>query len=350
MESLSQRIRQSALELGFNLVGITPATPSPRLQAYYRWLEAGYHGQMAYMARQDRVARRCDLSVILPAVRSLVIVGLDYTTIQLSDSVANNPARGRISNYAWGQDYHDLMLPRLEALAAEVAGWLGHTVGQRAYVDSGPLLERDHAQQAGLGFVGKNTMLIDPRRGSTFFLGELLLDVELEYDQPQSGIGCGTCARCLVGCPTDAFPEPYVLDSRRCISYLTIELKGPIPLDLRPLMGNWVYGCDMCQDVCPWQRFGIQTHESAFFPLDDDHAAPSLADLLSLDEAAFAARFAASPIKRIGRDRMVRNACVAAGNSGLSDLLPHVQRLSANDLSDLVREHAAWAVDRLRVV
>jgi epoxyqueuosine reductase len=220
-------------------------------------------------------------------------------------------------------------------------------LAHRVYVDTGALLERDHAEQAGLGFAGKNTMLIHPRRGSYFFLGELLLDVELEYDEPQADVGCGTCTRCLVACPTDAFPEPYVLDATRCISYLTIELKGVIPAELRPLIGNWVYGCDACQAPCPWQRFAIQTHESAFYPPDLNRAAPPLAELLALDEAAFAVRFDGSPVKRIGRDRLVRNACVAAGNSGLLDFLPILAALANDDPSALVREHAAWAAERL---
>jgi len=350
MPTLSQRIKRTALDLGFNLVGITPARPSQRLDAYLRWLDAGYHGEMVYLAREDRLARRRDLNVILPGVRSLAVVGLDYTTVQLPAGIADDPARGRVSNYAWARDYHEVMIPRLEELAARVRSWLDRPLAHRVYVDTGALLERDHAGQAGLGFVGKNTMLIHPRRGSYFFLGELLLDVEFEYDEPQTGVGCGTCTRCLVACPTDAFPEPYVLDATRCISYLTIELKGTIPPDLRPLMGNWVYGCDACQIPCPWQRFAIQTHESAFYPPDPDRAAPPLAELLALDEAAFAGRFDGSPIRRIGRDRLVRNACVAAGNSDLRVFLPILAALANEDPSPLVREHAAWAAERLRVV
>lgn len=350
MHALSQRIKEAALDLGFNLVGITPARPASRLDAYFRWLEAGYHGEMGYMAREDRVARRRDLNVILPGARSLVMVGLDYTTLHLPDDIAGDPARGRISNYAWGRDYHDVMTPRLEQLADTIQGWLERPLARRAYVDTGALLERNHAEQAGLGFSGKNTMLIHPRRGSSFFLGEILLDVELAYDAPQTGVGCGSCTRCLAACPTDAFPEPYVLDARRCISYLTIELKNSIPVDLRPSMGNWVYGCDVCQAVCPWERFAIETHESAFQPLDLDHAAPPLGDLLALDEVTFAGRFDGSPIQRIGRERLVRNACVAAGNSGLREFLPVLSRLAREDGSALVREHAGWAAGQLHVV
>lgn len=348
--NLSQRIKETALQLGFNLVGITSARPSPRLDAYFSWLDANYHGAMGYMARPDRKLRRRDLNAILPGVRSMVMVGLDYTTIQLPANIANDPTRGRISNYAWGQDYHDIMAPRLETLAREVEAMLKRPLAHRVYVDTGAILERDHAQQAGLGFTGKNTMLIHPQRGSNFFLGEILLDVELAYDQPQQAIGCGSCTRCLVACPTDAFPQPYVLDARRCISYLTIELKSEIPLDMRPQMGNWVYGCDVCQEVCPWQRFAIQTHQTQFHPLSNDDAAPPLIDLLTLDLATFANRYATSPIKRIGRDRLLRNACVAAGNSASQVLLPIVERLANQDASHLVRQHAAWAVASLHMV
>ncbi|MBI5960944.1 MAG: tRNA epoxyqueuosine(34) reductase QueG, partial [Chloroflexi bacterium] len=238
--------RQFAARLGFNGVGIIPAALSPRLDAYHRWIAAGMHGSMGYLARPDRVQRRADLNVILPGVRSLVIVALDYGTITTaSPRQADSPpltvvekglggeARGRISNYAWGADYHTIMLPRLEQIAAWLREQSGGDVISRAYVDTGAILERGHAQQAGLGFVGKNTMLIHPRRGSYFFLGEVLTTLVFEeYDQPHRETMCGTCTRCLSACPTGAFPQPYVLDARRCISYLTIEHKGSIPVEL----------------------------------------------------------------------------------------------------------------------
>ncbi len=297
-------IRHQAAALGFSQVGAIPAAPSPTLDAYLRWVEAGMHGEMGYMARPDRLARRQDLNVILPGVRSLVIVALEYGTNAVPEAVLRDPRRGRISNYAWGVDYHDIMTPRLERLA----GWLreeaGADVQARVYVDTGAVLERSHAQQAGLGFVGKNTMLIHPRRGSYMFLGEIMLTAELDrYDTPGRETMCGTCRRCLDACPTGAFPRPYVLDARRCISYLTIELKGTIPPELRPLMGNWVYGCDVCQQVCPFTKFVQPSAEPDLWPVDADRAAPPLADLLALDAEAFRARFAGSPIARIKRDR-----------------------------------------------
>jgi len=305
------------------------------------------HGEMSYFAREDRLARRRDLNAILPGVRSLIIVGLDYHTLNAPEEIASDPTRGRIAAYAWGKDYHAVMRPRLEELARWLKSESGGSIKHRAYVDTGAVLERDHAQQAGLGFIGKNTMLIHPHRGSDFFLGEILSDQEFdEYDQPQRETMCGTCTRCLAACPTRAFPRPYVLDARRCISYLTIEHPGWIERDLRPLMGNWVFGCDICQSVCPWQRFAIQTQATEFFPTRVERAAPKLTQLLALDEAEFQALFLGTPIQRIGREQLVRNACVAAGNSGSAECVSLLESLM-RDPSPLIRGHAAWALSRL---
>ena len=348
-------LKGRARELGFNLIGVTPARPAPHLAAYFRWVEAQTHGEMGYMARPDRAARRQDLNAILPGVRSLVVAGLDYHMLRLPDDLLDDPLRGRIAAYAWGRDYHDLMLPRLEELAAWMRAESRSAVRQRAYVDTGAVLERDHAQQAGLGFVGKNTMLIHPRRGSDFFLGEILTEAEFdEYDRPARETMCGTCARCLAACPTQAFPQPYVLDARLCISYLTIEHKGWIDRGLRAQMGNWVFGCDVCQTVCPWNRFAVQTLETDFFPLSPDRAAPPLSQLLSLDEAGFDALFRGTPLQRLGPERLIRNACIAAGNSARrsasgsrpASLIPTLRWLSGH-ASPLVRGHAAWALARL---
>ena len=332
-------LKIKARELGFNLVGITRAEPSPTLDAYLRWIEAGMHGTMGYLARPDRQARRRDLTTILPGASSMVIVGVDYRTSTIPEHVLNDPARGRIAAYAWGLDYHDIMTPRLE----ELGEWLQPDTS-RVYVDTGAILERSHAQQAGLGFVGKNTMLIHPRRGSDFFVGEILTTIEFDdYDTPHRPTMCGTCTRCLSACPTDAFPEPYVLDARRCISYHTIENKGWIDRDLRSRFGNWVFGCDICQDVCPFQRFSPPSSETSFFPRDTDRAAPKLLDLLALNEETFKKRFHGSTISRIKRERLVRNACIAAGNWGHEDAIPALRKL-LDDASSLVRGHAVWAL------
>lgn len=351
--SLLQGLRHEAARLSFSMIGLVAAGRPKHLDAYLRWIAAEMHGTMGYMARPDRIARRQDPNVILPGVQTIVCVGLDYLTPPLPEQVVTDPGRGRISNYAWQRDYHDVMLPRLETLA----DWLrahsatADAVRHRAYVDTGAILERDYAEQAGLGFTGKNTMLIAPRRGSWFFLGELLTTLPPHaFGQPPVPAplpGCGRCTRCLNACPTGAFPRPYVLDARRCISYLTIELKGSIPPALRPLMGNWVYGCDVCQAVCPFNRFALPGVDPNFHTEDIDRKAPPLLDLLALDEAAFAARFAGSPIRRIGRGRLVRNACVAAGNWGSETAVASLTRL-LNDADPLVQEHAAWALARLR--
>ncbi len=347
---LTEALRHEAAALGFNRVGVIPAGPARRLDAYLRWIAAGQHGAMGYMARPDRVERRRDPGVILPGVQSVVVVGLDYYTAELPPALAADPARGRFSNYAWGVDYHEVMTPRLEALGEWLRGALAPAeVGSRVYVDTGAILERDHGETAGLGFIGKNTLLIDPRRGSWFFLGVLLTTAVLAYDPPEQSDtmpSCGRCTRCLNGCPTAAFPEPYVLDARRCISYLTIELKGWIPAELRPLMGNWVYGCDVCQAVCPFNRFARPTGETSFYPVDWATAAPPLLDLLALDEAAFARRYAGSPARRIGWARLVRNACVAAGNWGDPAAVPALAALLA-DADPLLRGHAAWALGHI---
>jgi epoxyqueuosine reductase len=343
----ASQLKEQARALGFNLVGVTPAAPSPHLAAYFRWIDANMQGEMGYLARPDRQARRRDLNVILPGARSLVMVGLDYQTLTLPAAIAGDPARGRIAAYAWGRDYHDILTPRLEELAAWLREHGGGELRHRVYVDTGAVLERSHAQQAGMGFIGKNTLLISPQRGSYFFLGEIITDLAFDaYDQPHRETMCGSCVRCQVACPTAAFPQPYVLDARRCISYLTIEHKGWIDPELRPLMGNWVMGCDVCQAVCPWQRFAIQTLEPAFYPLDIERAAPPLPDLLALTEASFAERYAGTPLSRIKRERLVRNACIAAGNWADPAVAPLLAGLLP-DPSPLIRGHAAWALRRI---
>ncbi len=373
MDALAQKIAQKAHSLGFDRVGIVPARPGRRLDAYLRWVAAEMNGRMGYMARSDRVARRQDLNVILPGAQSIICVGLDYHTFKLPDKIANDPGRGRISNYAWNVDYHDVMTPRLVELADWLRAAMGGGAASKVYVDTGAILERDHAESAGLGFTGKNTMLIHPRRGSYFFLGEILitskiddLGLKIEAVGAESSIinhqsfpSCGSCCRCLDACPTNAFPQPYVLDARRCISYLTIELKGWIPRELRPYLHNWVYGCDICQAVCPFNRFAKPTGEVTFYPRGQLHnsqftihnsqfdiVAPSLLDLLALDDTTFSERFAHSPIKRIKRARLVRNACVAAGNWGSETAVPPLITL-LSDSEPLVRGHAAWALRQI---
>lgn len=343
-------VATKAYELGFNLVGMLPARPARRLEAYHRWLEQQMHGTMAYLARPDRLARRRDLNTILPGVQTIICVGLDYFTQPVPAAIAADPSRGRISNYAWGADYHQVMTPRLQELAQWLAAAAQSAVQSRVYVDTGAILERDHAETAGLGFTGKNSMLIHPRRGSFFFLGEILTTLSFDNYQLTTNNypapSCGTCRRCLDACPTNAFPQPYVLDARRCISYLSIELKGWIPPEMRPLMGNWIYGCDICQEVCPFNRFAPPTKEAAFQTEDWHKRAPPLLELLKLDEFGFQQQFNHSPIKRIRRSRFLRNVCVAAGNWGSQTAVPPLTALLA-DPEPLIRGHAAWALHQI---
>lgn len=344
--TLTERIKQRGYELGFDLVGIAPADPPQTVSAYIDWVNRGYAGDMRYLERPDRVERRRDPSVIVPGVKSVVVVGKNYFTRQLPAEVLNDPSRGIIASYAWGVDYHDVMTPRLYELQTFIGEQAGGQVCGRAYVDTGPVLERAYGVRAGLGFFGKNTMLIHPRWGAWLFLGEILLDVELEYGEPGTRGTCGACTRCLDACPTDAFPKPYLLDARRCISYFTIELKGPIPPALRPRMGNRIFGCDICNEVCPWnRRFAKATNEPAFQPAPD-RVAPKLLDLIALDDDAFRKRFRDSPIKRARRRGLLRNVAVALGNWGDPVVVPALIQ-ALHDHEPLIRGHAAWALGQI---
>ena len=340
-----------AHELGLNAAGISPAQPIGT-ERYEAWLANGYQGGMAYLARPDAVQRRADPTLILPGVRSIVTAGMNYHTLPLPPELRDDPSRGVIASYAWGNDYHDVLRPRLHELAAFIQAQLGQPVAWRGYVDTGPVLERQVAARAALGFVGKNTNLIHLHLGSWLFLGEILVSAELPPTVGQAGHGahrqgtCGACTRCLESCPTNAFVAPYVLDARRCISYLTIELEGPIPTELRPLLGNRIFGCDICQEVCPWnRRFARQSLESSFQP-GPDSIAPRMLDLIALDEEGFRRRFRHSPIKRAKRRGLLRNVAVALGNWGDPGAVPALVR-ALGDAEPLIRGHAAWALGRI---
>lgn len=337
--TLTEKIRARAGELGFGLVGFAPADPLEGAAFYARWVALGYAGKMGYLERN--VEKRADPRQVLPGARSVVCVGMQY----YQEPVPKNDAlSGRIACYAQGEDYHGLIEGRLGQLLEFIRGEVGQAMVGRAYVDTGPVLERELARRAGLGWWGKNTCLIAKKAGSYFFLGELLLDLELEYDQPAID-HCGTCTRCLDACPTQAFPEPYVLDARRCISYLTIELKDAIPRPLRVGMGDWIFGCDICQEVCPWNRRAEPAQEPAF-EARPGLENPSLPELLSLNQEEFAGRFRHSPLKRAKRRGLLRNAAVALGNAGDRRAVPVLVRALADEEA-LVRAHAAWALGRL---
>ncbi len=354
MHSLSDTIRGKAIALGFDLVGFAPAGPAPHADSLSEWLAAGYHADMLWLARNRD--RRSDPRLVVPDARSAVLVGLSYYVEDPPASIWDDPLRGRVARYAWGPDYHEELLPRLLELKAFIEReGTGTTAGTgtprcRAYVDTGPLMERSWAAKAGLGFIGKNTLLISPKLGSYLYLGGIVTDLELEYDESAEeydaslGTGtCGECKRCLGTCPSHAFPAPYILDSNRCISYLTIELKTSIPAKMRPLMGPWIFGCDACQEVCPWVRQYARPSDNRFLVFDAERFAPDLMELMTLDEDGFRQRYKGTPIKRAKRRGLLRNAAVALGNSGKKEALP-VLRQAAEDHEPLVREHAEWAI------
>src|SRR5437867_5368187 len=339
--SLSLRIKEEAQRLGFELVGISPVKPPPHENSFAEWLRKGLAGELAYMRRTEELRR--DPQKLVPWAVSLVSVGMNYFT-PFPRSVMPGEPKGWISRYAWGDDYHDLMRRRLESLLTIIRDLCHRPVEGKAFVDSGPVLERDYAGVAGVGWIGKNTHLISPKKGSWFFLGELFLDLPLAYDRPIRD-RCGKCDLCLKACPTNAFVGPYVLDARRCISYLTIELKGPIPRHLRPLVGNHIFGCDICQEVCPYNRKAHATAENAYAPRTGLYA-PDLISLLSLTETEFRQRFRGSPVLRAKRGGFLRNVAVALGNLRSPEAVPALIR-ALDDEERLVREHVAWALGRI---
>jgi len=348
---LSRRIRARALELGFDQVGIAPALASAHMEPYARWVAAGHAGEMGYLTRPDALEKRAHPAGLVEGAISAIVVAADYYTGPAPGDEGITHDRAIFARYARNMDYHELMRPRLIELQDWIASELVPVKG-RAYVDTGPLLERELAVRAGMGWFGRNTMVIRPGGGSYFFLGCLLLDVELEYDEPFVRDHCGRCTRCLSDCPTGALlgrdrNGAPVMDARRCISYLTIELKGEIPRELRPLIGNRVYGCDICQEVCPWngQKFVQIKREEAFRPRAGVHGA-ELIELMGMDQAEFSRRFKGSPVKRAKRRGLLRNVAVALGNWGAPEAVP-VLRAALEDEEPLIRGHAAWALGRI---
>ena len=344
-------IKEWARELGFDTVGIAPGGESAHAAAYARWVEEGHAGEMGYLTRPDAVEKRRDPRVLVPGAKTAVVVTRNYYPGDEDPPTAEDGERGIFARYARNDDYHDLLKERLIRLQDRIAAELLPT-GGRAYVDTGAVLERELAERAGLGWLGRNTMLIQPERGSYFFLGTILLDVELPTDAPFGRDHCGTCERCLEACPTgallgrDATGAP-VLDARRCISYLTIELRGAIPRELRPLLGNRIYGCDICQEVCPHNspKFVQLTSEEAFWPRQGVHGT-KLIELMGMDQAEFSRRFKGSPVKRAKRRGLLRNVAVALGNWGSPEAVP-VLAAALADGEPLIRGHAAWALGRI---
>jgi epoxyqueuosine reductase len=338
-QRLEHLIKAQAYGLGFDLVGITMLGPATTADALDAWLERGYAGEMAYMPRT--AAKRRDSRLPLDGATTAIVVAMNYGGTEPS---------GPVARYARGDDYHDVLLDRLTQLHRWIESQTGRPVRGKPYVDTGPLLERDLARRAGLGWFGKNTTLINPRAGSFFFLGALLVDLELNADAPFETDHCGTCRRCLDACPTGALVEPYVLDSTTCISYLTIELKGPIPEPLRAQVGDLLYGCDICQEVCPWnEKFAQPLREEAFGPrpvLASKDARTLARELLDMSDDEFRVAFKGSPMKRAKQRGLKRNAVVVLGNVGTRQDVDAVMRALEED-EPLVRAHAGWALERL---
>jgi epoxyqueuosine reductase len=333
-------IASRAKTLGFDAIGFTRATLSEnQREALNHFLAAGHHGTMAWM--QSRAQQRANPQALWPQAVTVISLGLSYAPANDALATTRIPSAGNISVYARNRDYHDIIKGKLKHLAQFIAA---QNAGVKVFVDTAPIMEKPLAQQAGLGWQGKHTNLVSRTHGSWLFLGEIFTTLDLPADAPHED-HCGSCQACLTACPTDAFPAPYKLDARRCISYLTIEHAGPIPLEFRAPMGNRIYGCDDCLAVCPWNKFAAAGHEQKLLHRED-LIAPKLAELAMLTDQQFREKFAASPIKRTGRNRFIRNVAIAIGNSGEAALYPVAQRLAA-DADPVVADAGAWAAARL---
>ena len=339
---MREQIRQRALELGFDDCRFTTAAPPASAGQFQNWLTGKQHGEMAWLERT--VPKRIDMQRVLAGARSIITLAVSYE-IKSPQSTVHSPQSAVVARYARFDDYHDVLGERLKELTQFVNQLGGAEMRALWYVDTGPLLERDFAQRAGLGFIGKHTNVISRRFGNWILLAEIVTSLELEPDMPEKN-HCGNCTRCIEACPTRAIIAPFQFDARLCISYLTIELKGSIPFELRPAIGNRIFGCDDCLAVCPWNRFAregklMKEH------VRPDLAAPDLIELLQLDDAGFKSRFAGTPILRTKRRGLLRNVCVALGNTGDASVLPALSR-AAKDSEPLIAEHARWAMERIQ--
>jgi epoxyqueuosine reductase len=340
---LKDDLHRLARSLGFDLCRIAPCLQPAHTNEFRDWLRKGAAGEMGYMERGE--AKRCDPQEVLPGARSIIVLALNYWQGEPATNAEGRSltgAHGRIARYAWGDDYHDLIQAKLDV----IDNFLHEAGGnQKCYVDTGPILERDHAAAAGVGWHGKSTMLINTELGTWFFLAEILTTLELPADAPVRD-RCGRCTRCIDACPTGAITAPHHVDARRCISYLTIEHKTAIPIELRPLIGDRIFGCDDCLDACPWNRFAKTSRETAF-QARPTTVGMTLRDYLALTEDQFRQMFRTSPIKRIKRRGFLRNVCVALGNVGDATDLPALE-CAAQDPEPLIAEHARWAIEQIR--
>ena len=340
LEDLKEKIKAKSRQMGFVLTGVTTPEPPPHYSTFEQWLAHGRHGTMGYLATERSRIRRADPREILPECKSILVLATPYGPSESREEGIRE--RGEVAAYARGDDYHDVLPARMKQLVQFIEEQVGQPVKNRWYTDTGPILERDLAQRAGIGWIGKNTCLIHPDHGSYFLLSEIFLDLNLEPDPPFVTDHCGTCTRCIEACPTDCILDDRTLDATRCISYLTIELKGDIPVELRDKIGNWAFGCDICQRVCPWNRFAGEG-DPAF---EHKRSDASLSEALTLSPQAFNQRFKNSPVQRAKRRGYLRNVAVALGNTGDMHVLPVLQN-ALNDEDGLVREHAKWAIEKI---
>jgi epoxyqueuosine reductase len=345
-EALKQAILNESHRLGFLLAGVTTPDPPPHLSAFENWLAQGKHGMMNYLADDRFRSRRADPRLILPECKSILVLALPYSdpkAVPVKKSL--DDSQGQIAAYAWGNDYHLVIPKKLQAIVDFIEKQVGYPIPNRWYTDTGPILERDLAQRAGLGWIGKNTCLINPRHGSYFLLAEILLGIELEPDPPFQTDQCGTCTRCIEACPTQCILPDRTIDARRCISYLTIELKTDIPAELRSSIGSWIFGCDVCQTICPWNRFAAPDGDSAFAARDNlPH--PNLVRELELTPEEFNHKFKNSPINRAKHRGYLRNVAVALGNSKDQNAIP-VLKKALNNPEPMARKHAEWALNQI---
>lgn len=345
LASLTLSIKAEARRLGFDLVGITSPEPPRHLDAYQRWIAQGCHGGMTYLAKERALHRRADPRLILPECESILVLGVNY--LPQAASISPESGHAHIAAYARGEDYHDVLVRRLKELVTFIEETLQEPVPNRIYTDTGPILERELAQRAGLGWIGKNTCLINPRLGSNILLAEVFLGISLQMDAPFVEDRCGTCSRCIDACPTSCIRPNRTIDARQCISYLTIEEKGAIPSPLRPAIGEWLFGCDVCQQVCPWNsRFAKPTKDTAFQPRPF-LAEPDPKPILELTPEHWKDPLRGSPLLRSKRRGLIRNAAVVAANTGDTAAIPQLAQLLQHDEESLIRSHAAWALGQM---
>lgn len=346
---IKEAILAKANQLGFPLVGVTAPDPPEHFSTYQRWVGKGHHGEMAYLATERAFTQRVNPREILPGCRSILVLIAPYPVPKPTKGtkVRAEKLSGRIASYAWGVDYHDVLLRQLAELAQFIVANTPPGTSCRSYTDTGPILERDLAQRAGLGWAGKNTCLIHPKVGSYFFLAEIFLNLDLEPDEPFIKDYCGKCRRCIDACPTGCILPERVLDARQCISYLTIELKNAIPVELRPFIDDWIFGCDICQQVCPWNERFASRLEISLFPPRRGVPTPNLLAEMDLSPGAFNEKFRGSPIKRAKRRGYLRNVAVALGNAQVENACGVLQRIIKLDPEPLVRSHAAWALGQI---